>query len=756
MKVLKPIVITAATIAALLIVAAIIAPGIAKNYIIKHSKELIGRQINIDKLYANVFTGSCRITGFELLDTNDTDRFVTFDTLSVDISIFRLLSDELRVNHITLVNPNINIWQKGSTFNFDDLLQLSAGDKQEQPDTAKSSESMAIALYNINIRRGQVIYRDLAINSLWDINDIQLAIPGVYFSGKNTDIGAELRFSEGGSLRTSLQYGMDAGNYSVLLQLKDFSIANTLPYLKEYLNVNSVNGTLTADTQIEGNINHVADVTVKGTVSLNNFNLTDADNKNVLSNDELFIDIENINPEKQQFDFNAITIKGLKSFFDLYPKTNNFSQLIKTTESTASAAPATIETGDTVTPRLSVGKFSVENTAFTFNDHTLREAFTFTLGDIQMNADNFTLSGHNKVSVSNTFLNGGSIKLNWDGYLNDMGNQNITLIIKNLDLKTFTPYSLEYFGYPLKNGVLSFNSINNIRRNHLDGRNSLDIYRCEVDKKRKDLKVEYNIPLRTALYIIKDVNDKIKMDLPVSGDINSPAFSYKKIIIKTLMNLLVKVAVSPFNFMANSLGLSPDKLKEIPFEVYQNDFTPEQFSRINEIASVVKSKPEMTLVLKQYFNRQQGIESLAMFNAKKNYYLHTHPEQSDSTLQAIDFARIIELSPADTAFSSYITTLVPAEIKTAPIRQKVLSLKPEEQLKQQVNHLADLRNRQLTNYLLRQGLTDKNISISTVSGDTLTSYKGNNIYTVKMILEGDGELPEELIPAENNSQANNL
>ena len=76
----------------------------------------------------------------------------------------------------------------------------------------------------------------------------------------------------------------------------------------------------------------------------------------------------------------------------------------------------------------------------------------------------------------------------------------------------------------------------------------------------------------------------------MKGNINSPEFSYKKIIFKTLTNLLVKVAVSPIQFLAGSLGLSSDKLENLPFEATQNDFTPEQLTKINLLAEMLKSK----------------------------------------------------------------------------------------------------------------------------------------------------------------------
>ena len=84
MKILKISTITVAVLVAVFIIIACIFPPIAKNYINKHSKELIGRQINIKGLYINIFTGYARITDFQLLEANDLDTFVSFDTLSVD------------------------------------------------------------------------------------------------------------------------------------------------------------------------------------------------------------------------------------------------------------------------------------------------------------------------------------------------------------------------------------------------------------------------------------------------------------------------------------------------------------------------------------------------------------------------------------------------------------------------------------------------------------------------------------------------
>lgn len=727
---------------------AIIAPPIAKHYIVNHSKEMIGRQIHLEGLYANIFTGYTRLTGFELLDTNDRDCFVKFDTLIVKVSLFRLLTNELRVNRIRLVNPDIQIWQQGSYFNFNDLLPsdtdtvVQTSIPENPSDTLLKEESMAIAINNIVIIGGHLAYRDLLVGSDWKINDLQLQIPGVYFSGQNTDIGLDLNFNEGGSLQTQMKYNLAAGNYNLGLRLTDFAIGNLLPYLQQSMNVSAIDGLLSADLQLEGNTDHAMDITLKGRTDLKQFRLTNTENEDLVSAGQLTVDIDAINPEKQQFHFNSLALRDFKSRFDLYPEYNTITRLLKTTDSDQNENIPENTHPDTnnLAPDFSINRLIVENAAFVYNDYTLHDPFHFTLGNIQADANNLTLTGKNQIKVKSTLGNGGTIVLSWNGRFDDPSNQNINLQIKNLDLQQFTPYSLHYFGYPLSKGVLAFSSTNDIRNNYLDGRNKLDIYRCEVDKKRKDLKPEFNIPLRTALYIIKDVNDKIKMDLPVKGDINSPSFSYKKIIIKTLSNLLIKVAVSPFSFLANSLGLSNQDLKDIPFEVYQSDFTPEQFDRINQLATVLKAKPEMTLELQQHYNPTQGEQTLALFQAQKAYYLLSHPEISDSTLQVMDYIRISEISPKDPAFIAYLNSVLPADQQASDLDTQLLSLTPQEELRKQISLLAARRDQKLKSYLLHQGLAEKNIRLLTPPADSLKNYNGKNCYTFQMIL-GDEDIP---------------
>lgn len=711
---------------------------------------MIGRQVNIQGLYLNPFTGYARISGFQLMESNDQDSFVAFDTLSIDMSLFRLLAKEIKINHIHLVNPNISIQQNGSTFNFDDLLALGVTDSvpanTPASDTIKQqSDNMAIALYNINIRGGHILYQDQERHSVWQMENFGLQIPGVYFSGQSTDVGIALNFNDGGHLETSIQYDMQAGNYILDVQLSNFSIAPIHPYLTDFININAIQGLFSTHLNIEGNADHITEFSLKGNMNLQSLMLLDTDEQPLFSSDSILVEIENINPASAVYHFNTIAINGIKTTYDLYPNANTLTRLLKTPDKdtlSALSSATTAEPTDTITPDFKIEKLRLTNSLFTFNDHTLHIPFHFTLENINMETDHLTLDDKNKIKIKSTLSNGGTIALNWEGRMDNMKNTDLLLSIKNLDLTAFTPYSLQYFGYPMKKGILSFNSINAIKNNLLDGRNNLNIAKCEVAGKQKQPKPEYNIPLKTALYLIKDVNDQIKIDLPVQGDITSPQFSYKKIIFKTLTNLLVKVAVSPVNFLANSLGLSGDKLKGIPFEAVQNDFTPEQLTLINQLSEMIKTKPDMTLTLEQYVNLAESKALLASFYVKKEYYLSLHPEKSNETLLPIDYTHIRDIQIHDEQFIAYVNASVSEEESMSPFETKIQSLVDEPQMAHLITYLINRRNQVLKEYLLRQQVSEKCIRITTATNEKLKDYNGKNEYKINMIFEGDEPDPE--------------
>ena len=67
-KWIKILLVTLGIIAVLVVTTILLLPPIAKNYLEKHSKELVGRQITIEKLRFNVLNGKLRIDRIAMLE----------------------------------------------------------------------------------------------------------------------------------------------------------------------------------------------------------------------------------------------------------------------------------------------------------------------------------------------------------------------------------------------------------------------------------------------------------------------------------------------------------------------------------------------------------------------------------------------------------------------------------------------------------------------------------------------------------------
>ena len=283
-KPVKILLIIAGSLFGLFLLIAILVSPIAHHYLEKHSKELCNRVVTMDKLCINLFNGSVTIQGFKALEENDEDVMLTFDKLKVNMSLAYLLGKTVKITEITLINPDVTVLQNGNRFNFSDIIDFYKTDKPK--DTVPSE--WTVDLRNITLEGGDVLYRDLAVGSRFKLNELALAIPRIYFSNKNTDIGLDLKFDDGGDLNVKLLYAIENNAYNLAVKLNQFSVTAAAPYIKQFLNVGDVGGRLTTDLNIVGDLDHILDIVADGNVIFDSGSFSYGKLKN------LDVDIENV------------------------------------------------------------------------------------------------------------------------------------------------------------------------------------------------------------------------------------------------------------------------------------------------------------------------------------------------------------------------------------------------------------------------------------------------------------------------------
>ena len=738
-KWIKITLIAAAVLAVLIVIAAIAVSPVAKNYIEKHDRELIGRSIRMERLRMNIFTGRLRIEGLRIGGSEDSTTFFRLDSFEMRMRLWPLLGNRVLVKKISFAGPDVKIYQRGNAFSFDDITARFAGDTTAAATPEKPSKPWEIGIYDISIRDGRVFYKDLALNAEWGMNDINLHIPGVYFSGEKTDVGAVLNFAEGGSLSTDVGYNIESSEFDIGIRLQDFALAGTLPYFRQSLDVTAVDGRLSADIRLRGNTEHLLSLTTEGTASLAGFALRDRQQRPVAGVDTLGVKLAEGDLGQMRFVFDRIYVSGLSALFEMTPEGNNLAALMKSpaAEITASDAAGSA----TPSPTLRIADLEITNGRVTVRDLTMHRPFEYTVSEIRMRSRDFDPSKRNSMTVDARMQKTGSAKLRWEGTLEDMDNQNITLWLTNLDLRDFGPYCEHYTAYPLTKGNLTFRSQNVIRDRYLDGTNHLDMFEPKVDKKRREIKAEMNIPLKLGLYVLKDKKGHVKMDLPVRGSLDSPEFSYRKIVLKAIGNVLLKVVTAPFSFLSGN----KENIEYINIDPLQYVFTSEQYASLDKIAQALQDKPEMHIVLTQRVNMRRALPRQAAGALRMAYAEHL--KSADTTdrqpMSMLEYEKIQQTdirTPAIMAFADSLLTRQGISPQGLSADDKALALYREKAAGQLARMMA-ARNKALAEYMQStHGATAPAFRVQTMDSLALPNYTGRDRYTIA--LEVDGETVE--------------
>lgn len=182
-----------------------------------------------------------------------------------------------------------------------------------------------------------------------------------------------------------------------------------------------------------------------------------------------------------------------------------------------------------------------------------------------------------------------------DGSLNTKDPKKFTDIkvaFDNLELKQYTPYSLEFLGYKIDDGKLFLNLGYKIDGGKLNGANQVVIKQIQLGDERAG---GSPWPMRFVVALLEDSEGVIDIDLPIEGDVNSPDFKYGKVVWHVITNLFTKAVTSPFRLLGSLMGIESDKLSSIDFEAGSALLLPPQVEKLDHITTMLTKRPKLSL-----------------------------------------------------------------------------------------------------------------------------------------------------------------
>jgi len=396
------------------------------------------------------------------------------------------------------------------------------------------------------------------------------------------------------------------------ITLKEFNIAKLNSYIQKYANLDIKSTKLKIDGKIK---KRGKNFEFNSNINLNKIKIDDLKNNEIFNINSLRV--KNLKYSKDTLNINKIEITWSSDFeiVDKKGKTN-LSKISKNREK----KPKKREKSKF---KLLINRLFIDNLATNYKNHSLPKELNLYF---QLNINSIFNIAKNRDLKSRLDLKG---IVGGDGYMRVKGSinidnfkkfTNIDAKLRNMDIKTLSPYAMKFMGYELKNGWLDIVSKIKVINSKLDIKNKIEISKMKVGKK---LNSKSNIALKTAILALKDTNGKIKLNFPISGSVDKPKFKTSSMLKLSVGKTVESIVNAPFKVIVGLLKIK----KQIDFIEFDNgeaNFIPPSITKLNSVLQMLNKKSHIALSIKKSYNPQ--IDSFAL----KNIYITNLIKNRDS------------------------------------------------------------------------------------------------------------------------------
>jgi hypothetical protein len=590
---------------ALIVLTLIFLPTLVKNYAINNSKELLGRQIDIGKLKFNYLTSTATVYDFKMFEANDTDVFTSFDTLIVNTVPYKYISNIKALDRFYLQGLTVNVIKNGEAYNFDDLVAFHTAEDSTAGDSEPEEEFKYI-LEDLALKDGAFNYYDAQIEDTIVIRDFDLAIPVIIWDQEN-DSNADIAFHMGdyGFITSSSDVQPRTGDFKSTIQVEGLQLKPFTKYAAEYAEINSMEGTVNSEIILTGNISAPMETLVSGEVNVLKPLMKDLNNDTFLSGESVLCVLEEIDYSSDSYRIGELALEQPYLKFELDSVSNNLYRIFKLDEETEGDTPAEASASTDTTaiastqatdgPSLyyAIQNLRVNQGKLDYTDNLTGQPFDYALSQIEIDSDSI-YSDSEWIDIASTMLLNERGKLKAEIGYNplDLNNASIDIAIEEFVLSDLNIYSSYYTGHSILNGDMFYFSDTKITAGQLESENNLLIKNVSVENIKGGL---FAIPLKLAVWLLKDKNGDIELDIPVRGDMDDPEVDTWALIGTTLKKKIFDTTDNPILPLARYIDADPEDLKGFAVQYPDTTLTEDQKRQLDIILDLESQKEGLSV-----------------------------------------------------------------------------------------------------------------------------------------------------------------
>ncbi|MEN8256925.1 MAG: DUF748 domain-containing protein [Thermodesulfobacteriota bacterium] len=294
----------------------------------------------------------------------------------------------------------------------------------------------------------------------------------------------------------------------------------------------------------------------------------------------------------------TLTLAGLELYATLSPQINSF-------------APQFINVSDKGTmarSNLDIQNIELKDSSLHFTDQTVNPVFSHTLSMINGNLTGlennrdaplfFNITGSNKDQA--VLKSQGNITLFDENFAADF-----TAQLSDQPLDPLIPYLEPILGHSLSGGIFDMD----ISYKELSGKVNADTSMTLRHLSLGDTDLgSKHLPLTVAL--VTDNDGVIRLNIPISGDMTDPSYTFHTAYGKKLRGLISKASVSPFSMLTDFHDPESISLDHILFEAGATDLAQNSDENFKKLRTILQNRPLLALVIKGYSSGSEDRNAL--------------------------------------------------------------------------------------------------------------------------------------------------
>ena len=249
---------------------------------------------------------------------------------------------------------------------------------------------------------------------------------------------------------------------------------------------------------------------------------------------------------------------------------------------------------------INVGGIRLVDSRVDYTDHFVRPNYSAALTELNGSLGAFSSTSRDMAPLQLHGRAAGTAILDITGQVNPVARPlalDIEAKATDLELAPLSPYAGKYAGYAIERGKLSMDVAYKIAADgRLEARNQVILNQLTFGDAIASPSAT-KLPVRLAVALLKDRNGVIDINLPISGSVNDPQFSVGGIVVKLIVNLLVKAVTSPFSLLSGGGGGGGPDLGIIEFRPGTAAITDASAAGLDKVASALADRPALQMTI---------------------------------------------------------------------------------------------------------------------------------------------------------------